>query len=85
MADQPQGHGDCRVHKMLTSKNIIANNKFQNNITHEVNDAARQQFVHDWEMKLNRFHTKRGYGLNKLRTYKLLKNEYSMDSFVDKV
>ena len=61
-----------RGHKMLTSFKIITNNEPQNNITSlqdKVSDAARQQFVHNWEMELNRVHAKRGHGLNKLRTY----------------
>ena len=86
MGDQPQGHGDGRVHKMVTSLNIITDNEPQNNsLQDEVSDAARQQFLHDWEMKLNRVHAKRGHGLNKLRTYKLFKHEYGMESYVDKV
>ena len=50
-----------------------------------MSDAARQQFLHDWEMELNRVHSKRGHGLNKLRVYKLFKHEYGTDSCVDKV
>ena len=65
-----------RIHKMLTSINIITENELQNkNLQDEVSDAARQQFLHDWEMELNRAHAKRGHGLNKLRTYKLFKHE----------
>ena len=71
---------------MLTSINIITVNEPQNkNLQDEVSDAARQQFSHDWETKLNRVHAKRGHGLNKLRTSKLFKHEYGTDSYVDKV
>ena len=71
---QPQEHRDGRVPKMLTTSiNIITENVPQNkNLQCEVSDAARQQFLHDWEMELNRVNAKRGHGLNKLRTYKLL-------------
>ena len=59
-----------RVHKMLTSINIITENEAQNkNLQDEVSDATRQQFLHDWEAELNRVHAKRGHGLNKLRTF----------------
>ena len=46
----------------------------------EVSDAARQQFIHDWEMELYRANAKRGQGLNKLRTYKPFTHEYGTDS-----
>ena len=69
---------------MLTFFNIITDNEPQNNsLQDEVSDAVRQQFLHDWEMELNRVHAKRGQGLNKLRTYKLFKHEYGTDSYVD--
>ena len=58
-------------HTMMTYFIIIANNEPQNNITSlqdEVSDVVRQQFLHDWEMELNRVHAKKGHGLNKLRT-----------------
>ena len=48
------------------SFNIISDNEPQNNsLQDEVSDAARQQFLHDWETELNRVHAKRGHGLNK--------------------
>ena len=68
--------------------NLITNNEPQNNIKSlqdEMSDAARQQFLHDWEMELNRVHAKRGHGLNKLRTYPFFKHEYGTDSYFDKV
>ena len=50
-----------------------------------VSTAANELCIDDWRKNLEKVEAKRGNGLNKLRTYRLLKNQYAPDMYVKQI
>ena len=65
----------------------LLSNQWTTNIKSVIDDMNMVLFEHyevEWAKSLNREEAIRGNGRNKLRTYRLLKNEYSSDAYVTK-
>ena len=73
-----------RVTKVL-HKLSVADQEEQLDFVQLVSTASSELCTDDWRKNLEKVEAKRGNGLNKLRTYRLFKNQYALDLYVKQI